>query len=51
MGASQNQEDVEYYVNFELERLIKRKKLLYGKVSLELKQIIQVVLREQAQGM
>ena len=51
MGASQNQEDVEYYVDFEVERLIKRKKLLYGNVSLELKQIIRVVLREQAQGM
>ena len=49
--ASQNQEDIEYYVDFEVERLIERKKLLYGNVSLELKQTIQLVLREQAQGM
>ena len=51
IGASQNQEDIEFYVDLEVERLIERKKLLYGNVSLELKQTIQVVLREQAQGM
>ena len=51
IGAFQNQEDIEYYVDFEVERLFKRKKLLYGNISLELKQTIQVVLCEQAQGM
>ena len=49
--ASQNQDDIEYYINLEVEDLIKRKKLLYGNVPIELKQTIQSVLREQAQGM
>ena len=49
--ASQNQDDIEYYVDFEVEDLIKRKKLLYGNVSKELKQTILSVLRKQAQGM
>lgn len=51
IDASQNQDDIECYVDFEVEDLIERKKLLYGNVSIELKQIIQSVLREQAQGM
>lgn len=49
--ASQNQDDIEYYIDFEVEDLIKRKKLLYGNVSMELKQAIHSILREQAQGM
>ena len=49
--ASQNQDDIEHYIDFEVEDLIKRKKLLYGNVSKGLKQTIQTVLREQAQGM
>ena len=49
--ASQNQDDIEYYIDFQVEDLVKRKNLLYGNVSKELKQTIQTVLREQAQGM
>ncbi len=49
--ASQNQKDIEHYVNIEVDSLINRKKLLYGKIPEELKQTIKRVLREQAQGM
>ena len=49
--ASRNQGDIEYYINLQVHNLIDRKKLLYGKISEELKQTIKRVLREQAQGM
>ena len=49
--ASQNQEDIESYVNFELEALINRKKLLRGSVPQALKQTIARYLREKAKGM
>ena len=49
--ASQNQEDIESYVNFELEALINRKKLLRGSVPQVLKQTIASYLREKAKGM
>ena len=49
--ASQNQEDIENYVNSEVESLIKRKKLLCGDVPEDLKQTIKSVLCDQAQGM
>ena len=49
--ASKNQKDIDYYINSEVDNLINRKKLLYGKISEELKEIIKRVLREQAQGM
>lgn len=49
--ASKNQGDIEYYIDSEVDNLIDRKKLLYGKISQDLKQTIKSVLREQAQGM
>lgn len=49
--ASQKQEDIEYYVQSEVENLIKRKKLLRGNVSENLQRTIQSVLSEQAKGM
>ena len=51
LEASQNQEDIDYYVKSEVEDLIKRKKLLRGNVSENLKRTIQSVLSEQAKGM
>ena len=51
IDASQNQRDIEHYVNSEVESLTNRKKLLYGNISENLKQTIKSVLREQAQGM
>ena len=51
LEASQNQEDIDYYVKSEVENLIKRKQLLRGKVSEDLKRTIQSVLSEQAKGM
>ena len=49
--ASQNQEDIENYVNSEVESLINRKKLLRGNVPEDLKETIARHLREQAKGM
>ena len=49
--ASQNQADIENYVNSEVEYLINRKKLLRGNVPEKLKQTIANYLREQAKGM
>ena len=49
--ASQNQEDIELYIDFEVEHLIDRKKMLQGKIPRELKQTVKNVLREQAKGM
>ena len=49
--ASQNQEDIERYVNFEVEYLIKRKKLLRGNVPEDLRQTIATYLRVEAKGM
>ncbi len=49
--ASQNQEDIENYVNSEVEYLINRKKLLRGNVPEGLKETIARYLREQAKGM
>lgn len=49
--ASQNQEDIESYVNFELQSLIKRKKLLHGSVPEDLERTIASYLRVQAKGM
>ena len=49
--ASQNQEDIENYVNSEVEYLISRKKLLRGNVTEDLKETIARYLREQAKGM
>ena len=49
--ASRNQKDIESYVNFELEALINRKKLLRGSVPQVLKQTIASYLREKAKGM
>ena len=49
--ASQNQEDIESYVNSEVEYLINRKKLLRGNIPEDLKATIARYLREQAKGM
>ena len=49
--VSQNQKDIERYVNFEVEYLIKRKKLLRGNVPEDLRQTIATYLRVEAKGM
>lgn len=51
IGAKNNQSDIEFFVNSEVGRLIQRKKLLRGDVPPKLRQRIEQVLCEQAQGM
>ena len=51
LKASRNQEDIDCYIKSEVDNLIDRKKLLYGKISEEMKRKIKKVLHEQAQGM
>jgi len=49
--ARDNAEDIENYVTKELDLGVQNKRLLRGKVSLELKQLIQDVLLRGANGM
>ena len=49
--ARDNAEDIENYVTKELALSVQNKKLLRGKISLELKQLIQDVLLRDAHGM
>lgn len=49
--ASKNQEDIAHFVDWGVDDLIKRKQLLSGKVSDDLRQEIKRVLGEKAGGM
>ena len=49
--AKDNAEDIKNYVTTELDLSIRNKRLLRGKISLELKQLIQDVLLRDANGM
>jgi len=49
--AQDNAEDIENYVTTELAMRIKNKRLLRGKISLELKELIKEVLLRDANGM
>ena len=49
--ASQNQDDISAFVGHKLSRLIEQRRLLFGNVSQHLKERIEHVLCEKAQGM
>lgn len=49
--ANNNQSDIEHFVSVELDNLITNKRLLSGKVPDELRQQIEKVLSNEAQGM
>ena len=49
--ASSNQADINYFVDSEVDKLIRTKKLLFGNVPEDLRQQIKAVLCEKAQGM
>ena len=49
--AKNNQEDITHFVNYEVDDLIRKKRLLYGNVPDDLRQMIKRVLCEKACGM
>jgi len=49
--ATKNQADINHFVNSEVDKLIRSKKILFGNVSKDLRQEIKDVLCEKAQGM
>ena len=51
VNARKNQRDITHFVNYEVDDLIQKKRLLYGNVSDDLRQMIKQVLCKKANGM
>ena len=49
--AKKNQEDITHFIDYEVDDLIRKKRLLYGNVPDDLRQMIKQVLCEKACGM